>query len=208
MKLFSLIAFFYSFQSIGQNIDKPTYYLEERVGITNYYVVPTFDTSIVISETNKSYKQENPYYNFSFISSIIPFGENNSNLNKILKLRAYQLDMDTLNFLDKLQHLKNKYNQSIYFLHEEIWYYKGQELNHKTDITIDDSTLINTGYRYVAYVIPNNENIEESMFLTLDILPVYAQFTSNDGTIALKISGWDMLRSLHLNPKIYNKEKD
>lgn len=201
-KLFLIIALLLAKSAFSQNAIMPTYFLNDRVGFVNYMVATNMDAAVERTSSSTKYKESNPFYEFSINSSIMPFGKEYQKLKQLLQLRAIQIYMDTVNFQSKITNFKNKEDQQVYYVEEEVAYYKGKELKREP-IVVDDSSLINMGYRYVAFVVPKDTTIQESMFLSLDVLPVFATFKTNDEMIMLKVTGWDIIRTFHLNTKKY-----
>lgn len=202
-KIFVIVALLLAKSSLAQNAQKVNYFLNDRVGFMNY-AVAVDDSKIERTTTLTQHKEVNPFYEFNINSSIMPFGNEYQKLKQLLQLRAIQIYMDTVNFQNKIASFNNKFGQTVFYVEEEIAYYKGKELKREP-VVVDDSSLINIGHRYVAFVVPKNKSIQESMFLSLDVLPIFATNKYNDEMIMVKVTGWDIIRTFHLNPSRYNR---
>jgi len=197
--LFAIGATLFSFQVSAQQVK---YYVDDCIGLAPYEVKKNKggkkDTEKV--EGDDYYRESNDFVTFEVGLKINEF----SNLQQVvnqLKVQAALAQVDTVDAYNRVRRIVNDYNQTIYYLVDTAYYHMNGDRMSKVEGRL---AKIPESFLYSALVVDHYSQAQESAYLTLEVLPsVRLSANSKHQTIYAILNGFDILKSLHMNPEKY-----
>lgn len=148
-------------------------------------------------DTVTEFSEINDCYVFKSTFEVIDVNDNES-IKELFEVNMEEIEMKNLTNYQMITY-ENQFNQTINYVVESTYYDDNGEVIDKNKKSKDELKNYVVGFKYVAHIKAPEKTYQESVMVTLDILPNYYMIDDVD----IPTTGLSVIESLILNPKTY-----